>query len=102
MLLLEVSRHHREESQSDEYYQVDNPVKYGRVPIVRIVNNGEKADGTRLVSERSDVTGKLKRLVAEKSLEKRVLKDIAEGNVWSAPQLARPQTKSWNTVCGLS
>ena len=30
MLLLEVSRHHREESQSDEYYQVDNPVKYGR------------------------------------------------------------------------
>jgi len=23
---------------------VGNPVKYGRVPIVRIVNNGEKAD----------------------------------------------------------
>ncbi len=44
MLLLEVSRHHREESQSDEYYQVDNPVKHDRVPIVRIVNNGEKAD----------------------------------------------------------
>ena len=43
-----------------------------------------------------------KGLAAEKSLEKRVLKDIAEGNVWSAPQLARPQTKSWNTVCGLS
>ena len=36
------------------------------------------------------MTGKLKRLVAEKSLEKRVLKDIAEGNVWSAPQLGRP------------
>ena len=44
MLLLEVSHHHREESQSGEYYQVDNPVKYGRVPIVRIVNNGERTD----------------------------------------------------------
>ncbi len=44
MLPLEVSRHHREELQSGEYYEVDNPVKYGRVPIVRIVNNGEKTD----------------------------------------------------------
>ena len=26
MLLLEVSRHHKEKSQSGEYYQVDNPV----------------------------------------------------------------------------
>jgi len=46
--------------------------------------------GTRLVSERADVTGKLKRLVVELSLGKRVLKDVAEGNVWSAPQVGRP------------
>jgi hypothetical protein len=30
---------------------------------------------------------RLKRLVAELSLEKQVLKDVAEGNVWSAPLL---------------
>ncbi len=36
------------------------------------------------------MSGKLKQLVAELSLEKQVLKDIAEGNVWSAPQLGRP------------
>ena len=40
------------------------------------------------------MTGKLKRLVAELSLEKQVLKDIAEGNVWSAPQLGRPPSSN--------
>jgi putative transposase len=30
---------------------------------------------------------KLKRLVAELSLEKQILKDVAEGDVWSAPHL---------------
>jgi len=29
---------------------VDNPVKYGRVPIVRIVNNGEKTDAANAYS----------------------------------------------------
>ena len=61
---------------------------------MRIVNNGEKTDAADAVlawcHQRSDVTGKLKRLVAELSLEKQALKDIAEGNVWSAPQLGRP------------
>ena len=40
------------------------------------------------------MTGKLKRLVAELSLEKQVLKDIAVGNVWSAPQLGRPPSSN--------
>ncbi len=47
------------------------------------------------------MTGKLKRLVAELSLEKRVLKDIAEGNVWSAPQLGRPPTSNEVVECRL-
>jgi len=30
---------------------------------------------------------RLKRLVADLSLEKQILKDVAEGNVWSAPSM---------------
>jgi hypothetical protein len=39
------------------------------------------------MKELEQENAKLKRLVSELSLEKLVLKDIASGNVWSAPFL---------------
>ena len=48
---------------------------------------GLKVDQARRLKELELENAKLKRLVANLSLEKRVLKDIAEGNVWSAPFL---------------
>ncbi len=48
---------------------------------------GLKLDQAKRLKELERENSKLKRLVAELSLEKQVLKDIAEGNVWSAPHL---------------
>jgi hypothetical protein len=48
---------------------------------------GLKVDQARRLKELELENAKLKRLVANLSLEKLVLKDIAEGNVWSAPFL---------------
>jgi len=39
------------------------------------------------VKELEKENGRLRRLVTELSLEKQVLKDVASGNVWSAPIL---------------
>jgi putative transposase len=47
---------------------------------------GLKLDQAKRLKELERENSKLKRLVAELSLEKQVLKDIAEGNVWSAPR----------------
>ena len=44
-------------------------------------------DQARRLKELEQENAKLKRLVSELSLEKLVLKDIASGNVWSAPFL---------------
>jgi transposase-like protein len=48
---------------------------------------GLQVDQARRLKELESENAKLKRLVANLSLEKLVLKDIAEGNVWSAPFL---------------
>ena len=48
---------------------------------------GLQVDQARRLKELEQENSKLKRLVANLSLEKLVLKDIAEGNVWSAPFL---------------
>ena len=48
---------------------------------------GLKVDQARRLKDLELENAKLKRLVANLSLEKLVLKDIAEGNVWSAPFL---------------
>ena len=48
---------------------------------------GLKMDQAKRLKELEKENGKLKRLVAELSLDKQILKDIAEGNVWSAPFL---------------
>jgi putative transposase len=48
---------------------------------------GLKVDQARRLKDLEQENAKLKRLVANLSLEKLVLKDIAEGNVWSAPFL---------------
>src|SRR3978361_946235 len=48
---------------------------------------GLKVDQARRLKELEQENTKLKRLVSELSLEKLVLKDIASGNVWSAPFL---------------
>ena len=48
---------------------------------------GLRVDQARRLKELEQENAKLKRLVAELSLEKLVLKDIASGNVWSAPLL---------------
>ncbi len=48
---------------------------------------GLKVDQARRLKELELENAKLKRLVANLSLEKLMLKDIAEGNVWSAPFL---------------
>ena len=47
-----------------------------------------KVDQARRLKELEQENSKLKRLVSELSLEKLVLKDIAWGNVWSAPCLS--------------
>ena len=44
-------------------------------------------DQARRLKELESENAKLKRLVSELSLEKLILKDIASGNVWSAPFL---------------
>jgi putative transposase len=56
---------------------------------------GWKLDQAKLEKENS----KLKRLVAELSLEKQVLKDIAEGNVWSASHLQAELCCRHSSVC---
>ena len=48
---------------------------------------GLQVDQAKRLKELEQENSKLKRLVANLSLEKLVLKDIAEGNVWSAPFL---------------
>jgi putative transposase len=48
---------------------------------------GLQVDQARRLKELEQENTKLKRLVSELSLEKLVLKDIASGNVWSAPFL---------------
>jgi len=48
---------------------------------------GLQVDQARRLKELEQENAKLKRIVANLSLEKLVLKDIAEGNVWSAPFL---------------
>ncbi len=48
---------------------------------------GLQVDQARRLKELEQENAKLKRLVSELSLEKLVLKDIASGNVWSAPLL---------------
>lgn len=48
---------------------------------------GLQVDQARRLKELEQENTKLKRLVSELSLEKLVLKDIASGNVWSAPVL---------------
>jgi putative transposase len=48
---------------------------------------GLQVDQARHLKELEQENAKLKRLVAELSLDKLVLKDIASGNVWSAPFL---------------
>jgi putative transposase len=48
---------------------------------------GLKVHQARRLKELEQENAKLKRLVSELSLEKLVLKDIASGNVWSAPVL---------------
>src|SRR5271168_5276770 len=48
---------------------------------------GLQVDQAKRLKELESENSKLKRLVANLSLEKLVLKDIAEGNVWSAPFL---------------
>jgi transposase-like protein len=48
---------------------------------------GLQVDQARRLKELEQENAKLKRLVAELSLDKLVLKDIASGNVWSAPLL---------------
>jgi hypothetical protein len=48
---------------------------------------GLQVDQARRLKELEQENAKLKRLVAELSLDKLVLKDIASGNVWSAPFL---------------
>ena len=50
-------------------------------------NGGLQVDQARRLKELEQENPKLKRLVSELSLEKLVLKDIAAGNVWSAPFL---------------
>src|SRR5271157_5475254 len=48
---------------------------------------GLKVDQAKRLKELEQENAKLKRLVAELSLDKQVLQDIARGNVWSAPLL---------------
>ena len=48
---------------------------------------GLQVDQARRLKELESENAKLKRLVSELSLEKPILKDIASGNVWSAPFL---------------
>ena len=48
---------------------------------------GLQVDQARRLKELEQENAKLKRLVAELSLDKLVLKDIASGNVWTAPLL---------------
>lgn len=48
---------------------------------------GLQVDQAKRLKELESENSKLKRPVANLSLEKLVLKDIAEGNVWSAPFL---------------
>jgi putative transposase len=48
---------------------------------------GLQVDQAKRLKELESENSKLKRLVANLSLEKLVLKDIASGNVWSAPFL---------------
>ena len=48
---------------------------------------GLEVDQARRLKELEQENAKLKRLVAELSLDKLVLKDIVSGNVWSAPLL---------------
>jgi transposase-like protein len=48
---------------------------------------GLQVDQAKRLKELEQENAKLKRLVSELSLEKLVLKDIASGNVWSAPIL---------------
>jgi putative transposase len=48
---------------------------------------GLQVDQARRLKELESENAKLKRLVSDLSLEKLILKDIASGNVWSAPLL---------------
>jgi hypothetical protein len=48
---------------------------------------GLQVDQARRLKELEQENAKLKRLVSDLSIEKLVLKDIASGNVWSAPFL---------------
>ena len=48
---------------------------------------GLQVDQAKRLKELEQENGKLKRLVANLSLDNLVLKDIASGNVWSAPFL---------------
>ena len=48
---------------------------------------GLQVDQARRLKELEQENPRLRRLVANLSLEKLMLKDIAEGNVWSAPFL---------------
>lgn len=60
---------------------------------------GLQVDQARRLKELEQENAKLKRLVAELSLDKLVLKDIASGNVWSAPLFASAGSRLHRAVC---
>ena len=60
---------------------------------------GLKLDQAKRMKDLERENAKLKRLVAELSLEKQILKDVAEGNVWSAPRLQAELCCRRSSVC---
>jgi Transposase len=60
---------------------------------------GLKLDQAKRLKVLEKENSKLKRLVAELSLEKKILKDVAEGNVWSAPHLQAEFACRHSSVC---
>jgi transposase-like protein len=60
---------------------------------------GLQVDQAKRLKELEQENAKLKRLVAELSLDKLVLKDIASGNVWSAPLLQAQRFVRHRAVC---
>jgi putative transposase len=60
---------------------------------------GLKVDQAKRLKELEQENSKLKRLVAELSLDKQILQDIARGNVWSAPILQAQSFVRHRAVC---
>jgi len=74
----------REDNDTSEQRSHDHRAAYYRS---RKEYDGLQVDQARRLKELETENAKLKRLVANLSLEKLVLKNIAEGNVWSVPVL---------------